>query len=329
MAKRKQKTTKSKKQTPLAKWSPFRYKDLKIRALMAGIAVALVGLPASWMLVNAQTPEGASVSPGASDGTGKTGTNQGAASNSKTGSASQAEAAKKAADAKAASDAAAKKAASATSTAGSTAGAAAPAPAPAPTPAPVVTPPTGLHSNITTTIFWVGEAAGPDNAGISNAESAWDGNWEAHYGGFDDPDNRNGYYPAGFTPLENPFYFALPYNDLDDNGDRKASASNCPNVGGSISWCKNAWIKITKGSKVAYAQWQDVGPLKEDDVAYVFGTATPANTWGAKAGLDVSPAVRDYLGLADVDKVSWVFVSASAVPAGPWKQIVTTSPGGW
>lgn len=205
-----------------------------------------------------------------------------------------------------------------------------PAPAPAPSPAPAATMPTGLHSNVTTTIFWVGELSGPDNAYISNAMSAWDGNWEANYGGYDDPDNRNGYHPAGFTPNENPFYFALPYNDLDDNGNRKATAASCPNVGSSaVSWCKNSWIKIIKGSKAAYAQWQDVGPLGEDDVNYVFGTAANSNTWGAGAGLDVSPAVRDYLGLQDVDVTSWSFVSASSVPAGPWKDIVTTSPGGW
>jgi hypothetical protein len=205
---------------------------------------------------------------------------------------------------------------------------AAPAP-PVPAPSQPALSPTGLHENIKTTIFWVGEAPGPDNANISNAESAWDGNWQTHFGGFDDPDHRNGYNPAAFTPTENPFYFALPYNDLDAAGHRKSSASNCPNAGASISWCKNGWIKITKGSKVAYAQWEDVGPLKEDDTAYVFGMAAPANTWGAKAGLDVSPAVRDYLGLADVDKTTWTFVSASQVPAGPWKTVVTTSPGGW
>jgi len=208
-----------------------------------------------------------------------------------------------------------------------------PAPAavpPKPTPAPVAPAPLGQHDNIISTVFWVGETADASNAHISNAQSAWDGNWEANFGGFDDPNNRNGYNPAGFTPKENPFYFALPYNDIDDNGNRKASASNCPNVGASaVSWCKNGWIKIVKGSKVAYAQWQDVGPLQEDDTNYVFGTAAPKNTWGAKAGLDVSPAVRDYMALGDVDRVSWAFVGASAVPAGPWKAIVTTSPGGW
>lgn len=189
--------------------------------------------------------------------------------------------------------------------------------------------PNGNHDNVITTIFWAGEAADASNAYITNTMSAWDEKWQEHFGGYDDPDRRNGYYPAGFTPKENPFYFALPYNDYDENGRRRADAGNCSAVTGvtspHTSWCKNAWIKITKGGKSAYAQWQDVGPMHEDDAGYVFGTAKPKNTWGAKAGLDVSPAVRDYLGLQGIDTTSWTFVHASAVPAGPWKNIVTTS----
>jgi hypothetical protein len=199
-----------------------------------------------------------------------------------------------------------------------------------PTPAPAaIHPQSGWHSNIIATVFWVGEAANADNANISNAPSAWDDNWQGHFGGVDDPASRNGYNPAAFTPQENPFYFALPYNDYDANGNRKPSAGNCPNIGASLSWCKNAWIKITKGNITTYAQWEDVGPLEEDDTAYVFGAAAPKNTWGEQAGLDVSPAVRDYLNLGDSGTVSWGFVSAASVPAGPWKTIVTTSPGSW
>jgi hypothetical protein len=202
-------------------------------------------------------------------------------------------------------------------------GAAAVQPPPPPPPAP------GLHQNIVTTIFWAGELPGPDNGGISNVPSAWDEKWADHFGGYDDPDHRNSYYPAGFTPKENPFYFALPYNDYGDSGQRKASAASCSAVTGNsapgTSWCKNAWIKIIKGGKTAYAQWQDVGPYDEDDFNYVFGTAAPRNATGARAGLDVSPAVRDYLGLSGVDSTSWAFVSAASVPSGPWKQIVTVS----
>ncbi|OFW59513.1 MAG: hypothetical protein A2W01_03540 [Candidatus Solincola sediminis] len=187
-----------------------------------------------------------------------------------------------------------------------------------------------VHTNVTTTYFWVGEGASADNNYISNSPSAWDELWQQHYGGVDDPNHRNGYYPAKFKPKENPFYFALPYNDFDGNGNRKINA-NKVYWWGSKKWgalescCKNQWIKITKGSKIVYAQWEDVGPYGEDDAGLVFGTA-PSKSMGSNNGrLDVSPAVRDYLGLDDMDKVSWQFVDAGSVPAGPWKNIITTS----
>lgn len=187
------------------------------------------------------------------------------------------------------------------------------------------------HNNITTTVFWAGEGSGPENGYISNIPSAWDANWMTSYGGEDSPSPRNQYLPASFTPKENPFYFALPYNDIGSNGKRKVGADNYLSVvGGSkspYSWMKNKWIAVKSGNKVAYAQWQDVGPYLEDDVNYVFGTAQPSNTFGARAGLDVSPAVKDYLGIGDVSKTSWSFVEANTVPSGPWKDIVTISPG--
>lgn len=192
----------------------------------------------------------------------------------------------------------------------------------------VSAPTSFTHSNIITTVFWVGEDAGSDNGFISNTPSAWDEQWMQHFGGVDTPNNRNGYLPAAFRPKENPFYFALPYNDLDANGNRRSNASLCPNRNsGPYSWCKNAWIAIKKDNKVAYAQWEDVGPFYEDDANYVFGKSAPKNKQNASAGLDVSPAVYDYLGLSDVDRASWTFVSASQVPSGPWKQIITTSRG--
>lgn len=187
------------------------------------------------------------------------------------------------------------------------------------------------HENITTTVFWIGEKADQSNGFIANSSSAWDEQWQAHYGGYDDPNNRQSFSPAAFIPQENPFYFALPYDDLTTDGKRKPTAGNCPNSQAPelsvYSWCKNSWIKIAHGPHIAYAQWEDVGPFEDDDVAYVFGNALPKNNQGASAGLDVSPAVRDYLILRDVDKCSWSFVDAAAVPDGPWKQTVTVSKG--
>ena len=185
------------------------------------------------------------------------------------------------------------------------------------------------HKAITTTVFWVGEQASGDNGHIANASSAWDGQWQAHYGGIDSPTSRDRYLPSGFTPRQNPFYAALPYDDIDDAGQRKPTAGLCPNINRpkQYSWCKNAWIAIRHGNKIAYAQWEDVGPYQEDDTAYVFGASRPRNQIDTKAGLDVSPAVRDFLGLGDVSHTEWNFVSPSDVPRGPWRQIITVSPG--
>ncbi len=188
-----------------------------------------------------------------------------------------------------------------------------------------------LHEDITVTLFWVGEEANEENGYIQNLRSVWDDRWMEHYGGVDDPDNRNGYRPAGFTPLENPFYFALPYNDFGAGGWRRSSAyddvfwADDQEWGELESMCKNQWIEITKVSLTAYAQWEDAGPFGENDSGYVFGDALPRNLLNNRAGLDVSPAVRDYMGLEDIDTVDWQFVDSEEVPDGPWKEIVTTS----
>ena len=200
----------------------------------------------------------------------------------------------------------------------------------------VVVPPVEIdypvHENITVTYFYVGEPADSNNGYIPNDKSSWDGFWQQHYGGVDDPVNRNGNYPKEFIPKENPFYFALPYNDFGTDGNRKQSAADLiywakdKTWNASESMCKNQWIKITKGSKSVYAQWEDCGPYYYDDSNYVFGSALPLNQINYNSsGLDVSPAVRDYLGLADVDTVSWQFIRAANVPGGPWKTIITTS----
>lgn len=192
-----------------------------------------------------------------------------------------------------------------------------------------------LHRNITATTFWVGETESADNGYISNVSSCWDDLWLDHYGGEDSPDARNGYLPAGFTPHENPFYVALPYTDFSDDGVRKANALRVIPWVGNQQWgpldslCKNQWVRITRGDKVVYAQWEDSGPFEYDDTAYVFGSARPQNTENEHAGIDLSPAVSDYLGLNGMGAINWQFVRAADVPDGPWKTIVTTSQITW
>lgn len=184
-----------------------------------------------------------------------------------------------------------------------------------------------LHENITATVFWVGEGADNSNDFIHNRASAWMTDWVAAYGGIDDPENRCSYRPCAFTPKENPFYFALPFNDYDDDGVKSASAlRQIPWYTGTIpentSIIKNRWIEVRHDNQVAYAQWEDVGPFGEDDATYVFGTARPSEP---RAGLDLSPALADYLTIDGRGVVSWRFVDSSNVPKGEWTKIVTKS----
>jgi hypothetical protein len=206
---------------------------------------------------------------------------------------------------------------------------------------PTSTPVTSLypvHKNITATVFWVGEPVG-NGSSEDNALSAWDDHWDIHYGGYDDYVNRNGYYPVGFTPKENPFYLDMPYNDFNDNGERKANAYSVVPWAHEKKWAdnesmmKNRWVKLTKGDQVCYGQIEDAGPYEYDDYAYVFGTAAPKSKLAQSAGLDVSPALRDCLkfqGLNnDSNRVNWQFVDEKSVPAGPWTKIITRSQIRW
>ena len=173
--------------------------------------------------------------------------------------------------------------------------------------------------SIVSTVFWIGETG----SGPSNSRSAWDSNWMGAYGGVDDPVRRKGCEPAGFKPLANPFYVALPYCDMQ-NGRLKAEAAKvvpwfiADFRGPDRSVCKGRWLAIRHGLKICYAQWEDVGPFRTDSAAYVFGGERPHPNVNRGAGIDVSPAVRDYLGLKSLDLVDWRFVDKVEVPAGTW-----------
>ncbi len=86
----------------------------------------------------------------------------------------------------------------------------------------------------------------------------------------------------------------------------------------AVSTCKGRWIAIRKGNRTAYAQWEDAGPFRTDHWQYVFGNERPKPNLNKGAGLDVSPAVRDYLGLKPTDVTDWRFVDFKEVPRGPW-----------
>jgi len=78
--------------------------------------------------------------------------------------------------------------------------------------------------NVVTTVFWIGELPTENNP-TPNNKSAWDSNWQASYGGYDDPNSREGFLPKGFVPNLNPFYVALPYNDIGKDFRHRPEAS--------------------------------------------------------------------------------------------------------
>ena len=82
---------------------------------------------------------------------------------------------------------------------------------------------------------------------------------------------------------------------------------------------KGRWLAVRKADRICYAQWEDVGPFQIDHWEYVFGNERPRPNRNRDAGLDVSPAVRDYLGLDGIDVTDWRFVEQREVPDGPWK----------
>jgi hypothetical protein len=177
---------------------------------------------------------------------------------------------------------------------------------------------------IVTTVFWIGERPTANNP-VPNYKSSWDARWAQNYGGLDHPDasQRRNYIPARFVPRQNPFYVALPYNDVT-RGTTKPEARK------AIPWFKQAferpgksvlkgrWVAIKRGKRICYAQWEDCGPFRTDHWQYVFGNQRPLPNLNQGAGLDVSPAVRDYLGMGGKDVCDWKFVEARDVPPGPW-----------
>jgi hypothetical protein len=162
---------------------------------------------------------------------------------------------------------------------------------------------------------------------VPNDKSSWDTRWVHNYGGYDDPDprGRRGYIPARFIPRQNPFYIALPYNDVTRGRTKPEAPRVIPwfreaYVRQGQSVCKGRWMVVRHRGREAYAQWEDCGPFRTDHWQYVFGNQRPLPNLNQAAGLDVSPAVRDFLGMKGKDVADWRFVEFSEVPRGPWAQ---------
>jgi hypothetical protein len=183
-------------------------------------------------------------------------------------------------------------------------------------------------TGIVTTIFWVGETPTANNP-VPNRTSSWDPDWQRNYGGFDNPDpnQRRNYVPVRFVPQQNPFYCALPYNDVTHGSTKPEAYQVIPwfrqifeKPGKSV--CRDRWVAIrSRNGKTCYAQWSDCGPFRTDHWQYVFGNDRPKPNLNRGAGLDVSPAVRDFLGLnASIDTTDWKFVEFRDIPHGPWSR---------
>jgi hypothetical protein len=186
---------------------------------------------------------------------------------------------------------------------------------------------------VTATIFWCGEQPTARNP-TPNCKSSWDTKWAENFGGYDDPDpakrianhTTGEFRPKGFIPKLNPFYIALPYNDVQGWKKHKPEASKVipwfsrfrPAPGKTV--LKGRWVQIFYNKRSCYAQWEDCGPWVTDDWQYVFGNKPPKTTQNGAAGIDLSPSIRDYLGAPSGTKIHWRFVDDAQVPYGPWKK---------
>jgi TonB family protein len=196
-------------------------------------------------------------------------------------------------------------------------------------PAPPVASPSGevfpWKTNVVTTVFWVGEEQITGKTSPQH-QSVWDKDWLKNFGGVDTPEPaaRHDYIPISFVPRQNPFYCALPYNDVEQGQFKPEAPIVIPwfkqvHAEPGQSVCKDRWVAIRKGDHICYAQWEDCGPFRTDHFQYVFQNEQPTPNASHDAGLSVSPAVRDHLGLAPTDVADWRFVEVSDVPPGPWR----------
>ena len=85
--------------------------------------------------------------------------------------------------------------------------------------------------------------------------SAWTEKWT----------KRNGYASGKHASSVNPFYVALPFNDVafPEKARRWLPAGwyQRPEEGKPMSACKDRWVMIkNENGDVCYAQWEDVGP---------------------------------------------------------------------
>lgn len=221
----------------------------------------------------------------------------------------------------------------------------------------------GPWKEVNASTFYVGEEANAANANISNVWTAWYSNAVQHFGSGPDswgpvnPDEwegqwyeRDGLCPKGVVLKQNPFYIALPTPDHDEAGVLQeaeqwvvAASDYLPELkrfkdgkfADHESPFKDLWFEVSYQGKSAFAQLEDVGPSNQTgaiaaDYEYVWGDRSqPKNEFGLQAGIDLSPAVTDYLGTDGAGVVRWRAVPESEVPDGPWKVLPTSGNPDW
>jgi hypothetical protein len=171
------------------------------------------------------------------------------------------------------------------------------------------------HAYIAASEFWIGQNG--DKA------SAWAADWVRENGGSDSPDDRNGYAAGGHASGVNPFYVALPFDDLKHPQLTQTwlprGWARAPKNGKAVSSCKDRWVELKNArGDVCFAQWEDVGPGADAQPEYVFAEGAPKSP-----GIDVSPAVAAYLNLTNAGPkiVSWRFVDDAEVRPGAWMKL--------
>ena len=207
--------------------------------------------------------------------------------------------------------------------------------------APVAVRTYPVHLGIAASVLRIGAVAQQDTEDGQSVTSSWDMQWAKHFGGCDglgdvgagcgsDQAARIGpdWFPTVTTPLENPYYVGLPYNDLGDGAFAQRSRVPWASDPGyaahrsdpTVSLMKNRWVKVTGPGGACFAQVEDTGPGPVDP-DYVLGTAAPASAHG----ISLSPALYRCVGLSPAQEegtVGWQFVDAPA--SGPWTRIITT-----
>ena len=121
---------------------------------------------------------------------------------------------------------------------------------------------------------------------------------------FDHPNPAHGlnYVPTKVIPQQNPYYC----NPLQRQSTywppaRSASCFSVVSRGVSRAGCFHLQGPMDgdpKGNRIALAQWENAVPFRTDHWQYVFGNERPKPNLNQGAGLDVSPAVPDCLGLS-------------------------------